>query len=550
MMKRIIPYMCAVTMLLRVFTACQEDAVLINPDVTHGKSTEGIETVDSRGYLNSEACPESKIVQLKIGDPDLEGRVETDLGKKDALCFVLPKPAERDITLKIAMEETYAKNEKMEDGGTYPSLITSEFRKAYNMKVVGSEYAIPESGGLGYNLLINGSREINVTIQAGERRSEKVELLFKREYLRHDFVYLFPIQATDVETGELFGEIYYLIHPVEEKMKVIGEKPGVVIAYVDTEVMNPLIAEQFTISVDINDFSSGFEQRTLYKGPLLDILNVRTAFLKEIEGRARLTYTTDMEYVLKNRARYLRPMQKNGLKVCLAIMGGGTGLGFANLTDMQINDFVAQVQTAVDLYELDGVNLWDEGAGYGKGGMSPTNSTSYAKLIKALKTAMPGKLLTMVDTRETTEALCDEQAGIRVGDYLDYAWSSLGDILAPYEPDAAIRPLAGVPEKKYGTIFLQDLETLSMDEQNKLFENATLAPFMNMERFTPLSGTDVVVGADIPYMDYGKEGVWAEPWLIWIMCKYPGSEDGSISTSAQTETPYSVRDYYMFRKDW
>ena len=163
---------------------------------------------------------------------------------------------------------------------------------------------------------------------------------------------------------------------------------------------------------------------------------------------------------------------------------------------------------------------------------------------------MPGKLLTMVDTRETTEALCDEQAGIRVGDYLDYAWSSLGDILAPYEPDAAIRPLAGVPEKKYGTIFLQDLETLSMDEQNKLFENATLAPFMNMERFTPLSGTDVVVGADIPYMDYGKEGVWAEPWLIWIMCKYPGSEDGSISTSAQTETPYSVRDYYMFRKDW
>lgn len=438
----------------------------------------------------------------------------------------------------------------MEDGGSYTSLIASEFCKAYNMKVAGSEYTIPEGGGLGYNLLINGSREINVTIQAGERRSEKVELLFKREYLRNNYVYLFPIQATDVETGELFGEIYYVVHPVEEKMEVIGERPGVVIAYVDTEVMNPLIAEQFTISVDFFDYSSGFEQRTLYKGPLLDILNVRTAFLKEIEGRARLTYTTDMEYVLKNRARYLRPMQKNGLKVCLAIMGGGTGLGFANLTDMQINDFVAQVQTAVNLYELDGVNLWDEGAGYGKEGMSPTNSTSYAKLIKALKTAMPGKLLTMVDTRETTEVLCDEQAGIRVGDYLDYAWSSLGAILAPYESDAAIRPLAGVPEKKYGTIFLQDLETLSMDEQNKLFENATLAPFMNMERFTPLSGTDVVVGADIPYMDYGKEGVWAEPWFTWIMCKYPGSEDGLTSTSAQTETPYSVRDYYMFRKDW
>lgn len=143
-------------------------------------------------------------------------------------------------------------------------------------------------------------------------------------------------------------------------------------------------------------------------------------------------------------------MQEKGLKVCLAIMGGGTGLGFANLTDVQISDFVAQVQTAVSLYDLDGVNLWDKEAGYGKEGMAPVNNTSYAKLIKALKSAMPDKLLTLVDTRETTEVLCEEQAGIRVGDYLDYAWSSLGDILAPYEPDATIRPLAGVPEKSMG----------------------------------------------------------------------------------------------------
>lgn len=110
---------------------------------------------------------------------------------------------------------------------------------------------------------------------------------------------------------------------------------------------------------------------------------------------------------------------------------------------------------AVSLYDLDGINLWDKGAGYGKEGMAPINDTSYAKLIKALKNAMPDKLLTLVDTRETTEALCDEQAGISVGNYLDYAWSSLEDFLAPYETDATIRPLAGISEKKYGTIFLQ-----------------------------------------------------------------------------------------------
>lgn len=63
--------------------------------------------------------------------------------------------------------------------------------------------------------------------------------------------------------------------------------------------MNPLIAGQFSLSVDFFDMSEGFEETNIYKGPLLDILNVRTAFLKEVQGRATLTYTIDMEYVLK-----------------------------------------------------------------------------------------------------------------------------------------------------------------------------------------------------------------------------------------------------------
>ena len=499
--------------------------------------------------MNSTLCPESKIVLLSIGDPTLEGRDETDLGRKDELCLILPKPLEKDITLKIAMEDAYANNETMKNGGSYTSFVVEIFRREYKIKTQGSDFNIPGNNGLGNTLSLNGGKEAIVTIRAGERKSEKVELLFEREYLDSHYTYLFPIQAVEVETGELIDQIYYIISPVEDK-KEIGEKPGTIIAYIDTEVMNPLIAGQLSLSVDFFDMSEGFEETNIYKGPLLDILNVRTAFLKEVQGRATLTYTTDMEYVLKKHIRYLRPMQENGLKVCLAIMGGGTGLGFANLTDAQISDFTAQVQTAVSLYDLDGINLWDKGAGYGKEGMAPINDTSYAKLIKALKNAMPDKLLTLVDTRETTEALCDEQAGISVGNYLDYAWSSLEDFLAPYETDATIRPLAGIPEKKYGTIFLRDIAAMSQEEQMNLMENTIIGEYMNMMRFTPLSGTDVVVGADIPYMDYGKEGVWNDPWATWISCKFPAPEDFSSSTMAQIEVPYSVRDYYMFQKDW
>ena len=46
-MKKIIQYMCVAMGALFMLLACQDDAAIINPDVTHGRSTEGVETVNS-----------------------------------------------------------------------------------------------------------------------------------------------------------------------------------------------------------------------------------------------------------------------------------------------------------------------------------------------------------------------------------------------------------------------------------------------------------------------------------------------------------------------
>ena len=48
-MKKIIQYMCVAMGALFMLLACQDDAAIINPDVTHGRSTEGVETVNSKG---------------------------------------------------------------------------------------------------------------------------------------------------------------------------------------------------------------------------------------------------------------------------------------------------------------------------------------------------------------------------------------------------------------------------------------------------------------------------------------------------------------------
>lgn len=184
----------------------------------------------------------------------------------------------------------------------------------------------------------------------------------------------------------MYGKIEYIISAIVPPSR--EGKQFLAVAYVDTEVMNPLIADQYISTVSKFYFNPWTEELVL-RCPTIDIVNVRTAFLTQTQGRAMLTYTLDMEHVLKNNARYLQPLRQTGMKVCLVIKGGGTGLGFANLSDGQINDFVAQVKAAVATFKLDGVNLWDEGAGYEKEGASPVNDTSYAKLIKALKTGMP-----------------------------------------------------------------------------------------------------------------------------------------------------------------
>ena len=157
-----------------------------------------------------------------------------------------------------------------------------------------------------------------------------------------------------------------------------------------------------------------------------------------------LNLGSDMTYVLSQSTKYIRPLQEHGRKVCISIEGGGTGLGFCNLTDTQIEDFAAQVKTVIEQYGLDGVNLWDRNSGYGKEGMPAVNTTSYPKLIKALREALgTEKLLTLTVYEEPTATFWNTEAtgGIAVGDYIDYAWSGYNSeseapqLLDPWHPE-------------------------------------------------------------------------------------------------------------------
>ena len=211
-----------------------------------------------------------------------------------------------------------------------------------------------------------------------------------------------------------------------------------------------------------------------------NIINLRTVMLDydAATGRALLNLGNDMRYVLDHAVKYIRPLQEHGSKVCISIEGSGKGLGFCNLTDGQIVDFVAQVKTVVEEFGIDGINLWDRGSEYGKEGMPAMNTASYPKLIKALREALGGeKLLTVTVYEEPTSTFWDTQAtgGIAVGDYIDYAWSGYNreseapQVLDPWHPELAYvsdytqKPIANLPKERYGCINFPIYSTSSME---------------------------------------------------------------------------------------
>lgn len=315
-----------------------------------------------------------------------------------------------------------------------------------------------------------------IAIAAGQRASDKIEVTFKSDGLAPG-IYLLPISITSDDSA-YSTENRTLYYGVKVRGLDLGEyeldTDYLNVFYLNTSKYQPLLADVWGL-----EKTDGYSFETVWMRTYGNIVNLR---INQIgydaqSGRAMLVLSPDMRYVLDHADKYIRPLQDKGRKVCLCIEGDGKGVGFCNLTDAQIADFTAQVKTVLDAYQLDGVNLFDRNTGYGKEEDLPAmNTTSYPKLIKALREAMPEKLLTLVDYEAPTEYFWDTEAtgGIEVGQYLDYAWSGYMSesediqLLDPWEvidltPEDAMdlgmmlpttdhprKPIAGLDPEKFG----------------------------------------------------------------------------------------------------
>lgn len=315
------------------------------------------------------------------------------------------------VTLREGTDETkdlciyYLADKELEEG------------RAITVAVDASATTLPEA-----NYEYSGTLEV----AAGEDRSSLSALTFKASGLQAGDYTLVLAEVAEDETKAS--------EPLEFRVTVRTPQTGnygfmpdnVTVCYVNTNDYQPLLADAYVLEVGPRRGDKNYYY-------LANVVNLRTVVLKDNNGRAELVLGRDMEHVLANRAKYIVPLQDKGHKVCLVLEGGATGLGFCNLTDAQIDDFVAQVRKVVYDNDLDGVNFFDKGAAYEQAesnGLPAMNTTSYPKLIQKMRTALPGKLVTLADYGEPTAYFYDTEAtgGIKVGEHIDYAWSGYMDV--------------------------------------------------------------------------------------------------------------------------
>lgn len=387
----------------------------------------------------------------------------------DELVLTLNKPATKDLTAEIVIGSEFS--------AEYRAEVERRNQQAYAYwrKLLGNSQKTEYKSDFFPTANLQMSAE-TIIVKAGKTDSDKIAIKLSNKELDPETIYSLPLTIVLSDDNGTVIKSEYII--AVDKLSVTVDN-----GYVNTkEKIEEMNQELFTVLyLNVEEYQPQAANVLVYEREYMDeaymrhteytlagnVVNLRPSTVGYAPESQRVIFSLspDLNYVLENSARYIRPLQAAGRKVCICIQGGGKGIGFCNMSDAQIEDFTAQVKNVVESYGIDGINLRDEGSGYGKEGFPAMNTTSYPKLIKSLREALPDKLLTLVDKEEPTEYFHDATlcGGVEVGKYIDYAWHGYAEenqflqIIEPWEKENPYssfkrKPIAGLSQDRYGSI--------------------------------------------------------------------------------------------------
>jgi hypothetical protein len=184
---------------------------------------------------------------------------------------------------------------------------------------------------------------------------------------------------------------------------------GVSICYVEVNSNNPLNVGTYTLK------NSG--------KPFFDICQIFAANMNynAETGKVYLSLNENVQHLLANRDKYIKPLQDKGIKVCLSILPNHGGVGLLNLTNTAAKEFAAEIKAVVDAYGLDGVDFDEEWADYGNNGLPGANTTSYGRLLFEVRKLLPRpKIITVYYIG--ISGLTNPVEGVYPGQMIDYSY--------------------------------------------------------------------------------------------------------------------------------
>ena len=374
--------------------------------------------------------------------------------------------------------------------------------------------------------------------------------------------YLLPMYLS-INGETLPGKAVYFIVNCESEFTETGDllvgDDAFFVFYLDTKEYDPrLLTDYYIDKYDPDTWD------LIWTKTIGNIVNLKqsTLSLDRTSDRAILRLHEDLRYVLERYDTYIKPLQDNGRKVCLCIEGGNSGLGFCNMSDVQINDFVSQIKVLFNYYSLDGINLWDKNSGYNQEDAPVVNTTSYPRLIASLREVLgPDIILTVTDYGEPTSSFwsTDLTGGIEVGRYLDFAWSGYNSradgyqIVDPYHQNQPMvsklyprKPIRGLAPEKYGCINSPWMDPHSGGD----FSGINIRQWISNE----LNYNKILVFEDAQTnLQNNIEGSWRMSMPILLDCLNPSFHyefNNDELDSIYGSDGYVMAGYNKWKKDW
>lgn len=357
------------------FSSCNEDDVLV------GLADENKYTLDENNYGYLVGGDGSKA----IGSFEFREKGVADLYLK------LSKEVSQDVNAKVKIDESILQKYNQKNETDY---------KLFPMELVEFD----NSG--------------NFKVDKGKKRSDKIVVRFRTGDALNQETYVIPIAVSSEGGVKQTEESNYLIFVKDfSKIPDCNKSTGIkIISCMEVNDTNPLNNLCFTLK------SSG--------KPLVDIVILFSANINyDLEaGRVYVHNNPNVQHLLNNREKYLKPLQDRGMKIVLGILGNHDRSGVSNLADNTAREFAKELKSVCDTYNLDGIFYDDEYSKYmypPPAGFVYPSEDAAARLCYETKRAMPDKLVCAY-VYGNTGSFHNPVDGAIAGEFVDYGIHDYG----------------------------------------------------------------------------------------------------------------------------